>query len=120
MDGFELSRQKREEVDLRGQVPSVLYTHPEVAWVGKSEEMLKQEGLRHGHRASWLRVHYRSPWPHGPMVAPCPVHALWPGVEYRKGKFAFAATGRSIAKMDTDGFVKVDLDGPKHDAHAPI
>lgn len=53
-------------------VPSVLYTHPEVAWVGKTEEMLKQEG-----------------------------------VEYRKGKFAFAANGRSIANMDTDGFVKV-------------
>ena len=30
----------------RGQVPSVLYTHPEVAWVGKTEEMLKQEGSR--------------------------------------------------------------------------
>eukprot|EP00913_Durusdinium_trenchii_P022791 g21395.t1 len=29
------------------------------------------------------------------------------GVEYRKGKFAFAANGRSIANMDTDGFVKV-------------
>jgi Pyridine nucleotide-disulphide oxidoreductase, dimerisation domain len=24
-------------------VPSVIYTHPEVAWVGKSEEQLKQE-----------------------------------------------------------------------------
>ena len=24
-------------------VPSVVYTHPEVAWVGKSEEQLKQE-----------------------------------------------------------------------------
>lgn len=24
-------------------VPSVIYTHPEVAWVGKSEEMLKEE-----------------------------------------------------------------------------
>ena len=24
-------------------VPSVVYTHPEVAWVGKSEEMLKAE-----------------------------------------------------------------------------
>lgn len=23
-------------------VPSVIYTHPEVAWVGKSEEMLKE------------------------------------------------------------------------------
>ncbi|XP_066284160.1 dihydrolipoyl dehydrogenase, mitochondrial-like [Branchiostoma lanceolatum] len=26
-------------------VPSVIYTHPEVAWVGKSEEMLKEEGV---------------------------------------------------------------------------
>lgn len=26
-------------------VPSVVYTHPEVAWVGKTEEMLKQEGV---------------------------------------------------------------------------
>lgn len=24
-------------------VPSVIYTHPEVAWVGKSEEKLKEE-----------------------------------------------------------------------------
>lgn len=26
-------------------VPSVVYTHPEVAWVGKSEEQLKSEGV---------------------------------------------------------------------------
>ncbi|KFM79332.1 Dihydrolipoyl dehydrogenase, mitochondrial, partial [Stegodyphus mimosarum] len=26
-------------------VPSVIYTHPEVAWVGKSEEQLKKEGV---------------------------------------------------------------------------
>jgi len=26
-------------------VPSVIYTHPEVAWVGKTEEMLKDEVL---------------------------------------------------------------------------
>jgi dihydrolipoamide dehydrogenase len=26
-------------------VPSVIYTHPEVAWIGKSEEQLKQEGV---------------------------------------------------------------------------
>ena len=24
-------------------IPSVVYTHPEVAWVGKAEEQLKQE-----------------------------------------------------------------------------
>ena len=27
-------------------VPSVVYTHPEVAWVGKAEEQLKQEVRR--------------------------------------------------------------------------
>merc|ERR1719495_1447366 len=26
-------------------VPSVIYTHPEVAWVGKTEEQLKEEGV---------------------------------------------------------------------------
>lgn len=26
-------------------VPSVIYTHPEVAWVGKTEEQLKAEGV---------------------------------------------------------------------------
>ncbi|VDP01447.1 unnamed protein product, partial [Soboliphyme baturini] len=28
-----------------GSVPSVIYTHPEIAWVGKSEEDLKNEGI---------------------------------------------------------------------------
>lgn len=28
-------------------VPSVVYTHPEVAWVGKSEETLKAEGVEY-------------------------------------------------------------------------
>lgn len=28
-------------------VPSVIYTHPEVAWVGKTEEQLKQEGVQY-------------------------------------------------------------------------
>jgi dihydrolipoamide dehydrogenase len=28
-------------------IPSVIYTHPEVAWVGKSEEQLKQEGVQY-------------------------------------------------------------------------
>ncbi|CAJ1450060.1 unnamed protein product [Effrenium voratum] len=66
-----LATGKKPHLDYNN-VPSVLYTHPEVAWVGKSEEQLKAEG-----------------------------------VEYRKGKFSFAANGRSIANMDTDGFVKV-------------
>ncbi|KAI8374266.1 dihydrolipoyl dehydrogenase [Radiomyces spectabilis] len=28
-------------------IPSVIYTHPEVAWVGKNEEQLKQEGVKY-------------------------------------------------------------------------
>jgi dihydrolipoamide dehydrogenase len=28
-------------------IPSVIYTHPEVAWVGKTEEQLKQEGTKY-------------------------------------------------------------------------
>jgi dihydrolipoamide dehydrogenase len=28
-------------------VPSVIYTHPEVSWVGKTEEQLKQEGVNY-------------------------------------------------------------------------
>lgn len=30
-----------------GAIPSVVYTHPEVAWVGKSEEDLKKEGVEY-------------------------------------------------------------------------
>ncbi|XP_073508281.1 dihydrolipoyl dehydrogenase, mitochondrial [Phyllobates terribilis] len=53
-------------------VPSVIYTHPEVAWVGKSEEQLKEEG-----------------------------------VEYKVGKFPFAANSRAKTNADTDGLVKI-------------
>ena len=28
-------------------IPSVIYTHPEVAWVGKTEEQLKSEGVQY-------------------------------------------------------------------------
>lgn len=28
-------------------VPSVIYTHPEIAWVGKNEEQLKEEGIEY-------------------------------------------------------------------------
>ncbi|XP_038597127.1 dihydrolipoyl dehydrogenase, mitochondrial [Tachyglossus aculeatus] len=53
-------------------VPSVIYTHPEVAWVGKSEEQLKEEG-----------------------------------VDYKVGKFPFAANSRAKTNADTDGLVKI-------------
>ncbi|KAI5749941.1 hypothetical protein M8J76_011639 [Diaphorina citri] len=53
-------------------VPSVIYTHPEVGWVGRSEEDLKSDGI-----------------------------------EYKVGKFPFAANSRAKTNNDTDGFVKV-------------
>merc|ERR1712178_259842 len=53
-------------------VPSVIYTHPEVAWVGKTEEQLKEEG-----------------------------------VEYKVGKFPFAANSRAKAINHAEGFAKV-------------
>lgn len=30
-----------------GNIPSVMYTHPEVAWVGASEQELKQQGIKY-------------------------------------------------------------------------
>ena len=56
-------------------VPSVIYTHPEIAWVGKTEKQLKEEG-----------------------------------VEYKKGSFPFAASGRALASGDSVGSVKVVAD----------
>ena len=53
-------------------VPSVIYTHPEIAWVGKNEEELKDEN-----------------------------------VEYKVGKFPFAASGRALAVDQSVGFVKL-------------
>ena len=56
-------------------IPAVIYTHPEVATVGRTEEELKAAG-----------------------------------VDYKVGKFAFAANSRAKASRDTDGFVKVLAD----------
>jgi len=56
-------------------IPGVVYTWPEVASVGKTEQSLKEEG-----RA--IKV----------------------------GKFSMKASGRAIASMDNDGFVKVIAD----------
>ena len=56
-------------------VPSVIYTGPEVAWVGKTEEQLKEAG-----------------------------------VEFKKGKFPFAANSRAKINHETEGFVKVLAD----------
>jgi dihydrolipoamide dehydrogenase len=56
-------------------VPGVVYTYPEVADVGMTEEQLKEAGI-----------------------------------DYKVGKFAFAANSRAKTNHDTDGFVKVLAD----------
>ena len=56
-------------------IPGIVYTWPEVAAVGKTEQELKAEGKA-------IKV----------------------------GKFSMKASGRSIASMDNDGFVKVIAD----------
>ena len=53
-------------------VPSVIYSHPEIAWVGSNEDELKLEN-----------------------------------VDYKVGKFPFAASGRALAVDQSVGFVKV-------------
>lgn len=61
-------------VDL-AHVPWVVYTEPEIAWVGQTEAELKAAG-----------------------------------VDYRKGSFPFAATGRALAMAEPAGMVKMLAD----------
>jgi dihydrolipoamide dehydrogenase len=56
-------------------IPGVIYTFPEVAWVGKTEEELKAAG-----------------------------------VQYKTGKFPFAANSRAKVNHEAEGFVKVLAD----------
>lgn len=56
-------------------IPSVIYTAPEIAWVGETEQNLAAAGRK-----------------------------------FRKGVFAFLASGRAQALGDTQGFVKVLAD----------
>ena len=60
-------------------IPSVAYTDPEVAWVGKTEDQLKEEG-----------------------------------VEYEKGAFPWAASGRALSVGATTGLTKVLYDAETH------
>jgi len=60
-------------------IPSVCYTDPEVAWVGKTEDQLKEEG-----------------------------------VEYEKGTFPWAASGRALSVGATTGMTKVLYDAKTH------
>ena len=60
-------------------IPSVCYTDPEVAWVGKTEDQLKEEG-----------------------------------VEYEKGAFPWAASGRALSVGATTGMTKMLYDAKTH------
>ncbi|WP_404363059.1 dihydrolipoyl dehydrogenase [Marinobacter sp.] len=61
-------------------IPNVIYTHPEVAWVGKSEEELKSANEAYG------------------------------GEAYKVGVFPFAANGRAMAANSAVGMVKILAD----------
>ncbi|MDA1264120.1 MAG: dihydrolipoyl dehydrogenase [Planctomycetota bacterium] len=63
-----------EEYDVRC-VPAVIFTAPEMASVGLTEEQCKAEGR-----------------------------------EYKTGSFPFAASGRAMSLMETEGFVKIIAD----------
>ena len=60
-------------------IPSVAYTDPEVAWMGKTEEECKAEGI-----------------------------------EYTKGAFPWAASGRSLSNGRSEGMTKVMFDKNTH------
>lgn len=65
-----------------GAIPGVIYTHPEVAFVGKTEEELKAESI----------------------------FQLFVEVAYTKGFFPMVANSRSRAIHDGEGFVKILAD----------
>lgn len=73
-------------------VPSVIYTHPEVAWVGKSEEDLKAQVID------------RSFWP----SLQC--FSLSQNIDYKIGKFPMLANSRAKTNNDSDGLIKVVAD----------
>jgi dihydrolipoamide dehydrogenase len=60
-------------------IPSVAYTDPEIAWMGKTEEQCKAEGI-----------------------------------DYKKGVFPWAASGRSLSIGRNDGVTKVLFDKNTH------
>lgn len=60
-------------------IPSVAYTDPEIAWMGKTEEECKAEGI-----------------------------------EYTKGAFPWAASGRSLSNGRNEGLTKVMFDKKTH------
>jgi dihydrolipoamide dehydrogenase len=71
-----------------GAIPSVMYTHPEVAWVGQNEQELKASGMLFSEiRAGQIADNYI-------------------GVKYNVGTFPFSANSRAKTNLDTEGMVK--------------
>jgi dihydrolipoamide dehydrogenase len=66
-------------------IPSVVYTHPEIATVGWTEEEVKAKGLKI-------------------------IFNNYLGITYSKGVFPFMANSRARTNDDFDGFVKVITD----------
>lgn len=77
-------------------VPSVIYTHPEVGWVGRTEEDLKRDVWPFIILIAWLMVY----------ILICDQTLGEQGIDYKIGKFPFAANSRAKTNNETDGFVK--------------
>ncbi len=73
-------------------IPSVVYTHPEVAWVGKNEEELKAAGVAYKVGGWGWRGQARG----------------GQGLMRRRnlGKFPFSANSRAKTNQDAEGVVK--------------
>ena len=66
----------------------MIYTHPEVAWVGHTEEDLKEAKTPY-------KVKYRI-WTNGFIF-----------LKFKVGQFPFMANSRAKTVNDSDGFVKI-------------
>lgn len=71
-------------------VPSVIYTHPEVAWVGKTEEQLKEENI-----------------PYKVLLTIIKFIQMIKKILFQVGKFPLVANSRAKTNNDTEGLVKV-------------
>jgi len=71
-------------------IPGVIYTNPEFAWVGKTEEQLKEESKLIINPSKILTI-----------------NLIILEVAYNKGFFPFVANSRAKANSETDGTIKV-------------
>jgi pyruvate/2-oxoglutarate dehydrogenase complex dihydrolipoamide dehydrogenase (E3) component len=71
-------------------IPSVMYTHPEVAWVGQNEQDLKNDGMLNRMKRLPLKL--------------LPLTMI--GIKYKVGTFPFSANSRAKTNLDTEGIVK--------------